>query len=110
MERIHKQTYISNVVHGVLHEAWVLHELVDRLPNVDGTPKYCQNALEIAVGSYMTQMHGPTATSKAFWQYFGVLSILGRRSISLYKTQALCKTPCTTLIKVVFFLKIIISL
>ena len=22
-----------------------------RLPNVDGAPKYCQNALEVAVGS-----------------------------------------------------------
>ena len=39
------------MVYGVLHGYWVLHGLVDRLPNVDGTPKYCQNALEVAVGS-----------------------------------------------------------
>ena len=39
------------MVYGVLHESWVLHELVDRLPNVDGTLKYCQNASDVAVGS-----------------------------------------------------------
>jgi hypothetical protein len=57
-----------------------------RLPDVDGTPKYCQNALEVAVGSCAPSgrtrhqiVHDLTATSKAFWQYFGVLSILGRR-------------------------------
>ena len=87
------------MVHGVLHEAWVLHKLVDRLPNVDGTPKYCQNALEVAVGPCIWIVHDPTATSKAFWQYFSVLSILGRQSISLYKTQSLYKTLYTTLRK-----------
>jgi hypothetical protein len=31
-------------------------------------------------------VHNPTAISKAFWQYFGVSSTLGRRSTSLSKT------------------------
>src|SRR5271156_2843396 len=88
---------MHNMVHRVLHEAWVLHELVDRLLNVDGTPKYCQNALEVAVGPCIWVVHDPTAISKAFWQYFGVPSTLGRRSTSSCKTQASCKTPCTTL-------------
>src|SRR5271156_1504859 len=82
---------LGNMVHGVLHE------LVDRLPNVDGTPKYCQNALEVAVGPGIWIVHDPTAKSEAFWQYFGVPSTLGRRSTSSCKTQASCKTPCTTL-------------
>jgi len=57
-----------------------------RLPDVDGTPKYCQNALEVAVGSCTLLgrarrhiVHDPTAICKAFWQYFGVLSTSGRR-------------------------------
>ena len=87
-----------NVVYGVLHGYWVLLELVDRLPNVDGTPKYCQNALEVAVGSCIRVVHDPTATSEAFWQYFGVPSTLGRRSTSSCKTQGSCKTPGATLV------------
>src|ERR1700679_1325376 len=85
------------MAHGVLLEPWVLLELVDRLPNIDGTPKYCRNALEIAVGSYTTRAYDPTAISKAFRQYFGVPSTLGRRSTSLSKTQGSSKTPCATL-------------
>ena len=57
-----------------------------RLPDVDGTPKYCHNALEIVFGSCTPWgrarrhiVHDPTATSKAFWQYFGVPSTSGRR-------------------------------
>ena len=54
-----------------------------RLPDVDGTPKYCQNALEVAVRSAGRArrhiVHDPIATSEAFWQYFGVPSTLGRR-------------------------------
>ena len=44
-----------------------------RLPDVDGTPKYCQNALETAVGSCTPWgracrriAHDPTAVSEAF--------------------------------------------
>ena len=57
-----------------------------RLPDVDGTPKYCQNALEVAVGSCTPSgrarrriVHDPTAASEVFWQYFGVPSTSGRR-------------------------------
>jgi len=57
-----------------------------RLPNVDGTPKYCQNASEMAVGSctlsgraHRRIVHDPTAISEVFWQYFGVPSTSGRR-------------------------------
>ena len=79
------------MVHGVLYEAWVSHKLVDRLPNVDGTPKYCQNALEIAVGSCTTQTHDPTATSKAFRQYFGVPSTLGSGLLACAKPRPRAK-------------------
>ena len=44
-----------------------------RLPDVDGTLKYCQNAIEVAVGSCTLSgrvrrriVHDPTATSEAF--------------------------------------------
>ena len=51
-----------------------------RLPDVDGTPKYRQNASEVAGGSCTPSYpHDQTATSKAFWQYFGAPSTLGRR-------------------------------
>src|SRR6266567_4422361 len=57
-----------------------------RLPDVDGTPKYCQNASEVVVGSCTPWgrarrhiVHDPTATSEALWQYFGVPSNVGDR-------------------------------
>jgi hypothetical protein len=54
------------VAHGVLLKFWVLLKLVNHLPNIDRTPKYYQNALEVAVGLYTQVVYNPTATFKAF--------------------------------------------
>ena len=61
------------------------------LPNVDGTPKYYQNALEVAVGSCTLLGHARPNTSKAFWQYFGVPSTLGSGLLARAKLSACAK-------------------
>ena len=50
-----------------------------------------QNALEVLGRARPDNVHNPTATSKALWQYFGVPSTLGSGLLARAKLRARAK-------------------